>query len=151
MRTSFLPLAIALLSQGASAPAPVVSSVNGAFFAVSVKDIDASSRWYSEKLGMRAIMQLPKQDKAAVTVLEGGGLTVELVQLDDAAPAGRQPELVHGIFKSGVVVADLAKTIAMLKERGVPIAIGPFPARGSTPANFLIRDNAGNLIQFFGR
>jgi glyoxalase/bleomycin resistance protein/dioxygenase superfamily protein len=84
-------------------------------------------------------------------VLEGGGLTVELIQHRDAAPAGRAPELVHGIFKSGVVVDDFDKTLAALNAGGIPIAMGPFPARDRIRRNFIIRDNAGNLIQFFGR
>jgi hypothetical protein len=63
------------------------------------------SRWYSEKLGLKVVMRVPKTDKAAVTVLEGGGLIVELIQHDDALPLN----------------------------------------------NVIIKDNAGNLIQVFGK
>jgi hypothetical protein len=48
----------------------------GAFFASSVADIEASARWYSEKLGLKVTMQVPKTDESAVSLLEGGGLTV---------------------------------------------------------------------------
>jgi hypothetical protein len=58
---------------------------------------------------------------------------------------------VHGIFKAGVVVDDYDVTLATLRARGVDIAIGPFPARNGQRANFIVRDNAGNFIQFFGR
>jgi hypothetical protein len=33
----------------------------------------------------------------------------------------------------------------------VDIAIGPFPKRMDHPANVVIRDNAGNLIQILGK
>ncbi len=132
-------------------------TATGAFFALSVADVNASARWYSEKLGLKVVMQEPKRDGAAVTVLEGGGLIVELIQLDAAAPMSKAaPEVkgdiyVHGVFKAGVIVADFDKTLATLKERNVEIAFGPYPARGNQRANVIVKDNAGNLIQFFGK
>jgi hypothetical protein len=78
-----------------------------------------------------------------------------LIQHDDAlskAAAGSKGDaLVHGMFKAGVIVDDFDRTLALLKERGVPIAFGPFPAHANQRANAIIRDNAGNLIQFFGK
>jgi hypothetical protein len=59
--------------------------------------------------------------------------------------------LVHGIFKAGLIVDDLDKMLAALKTRGVPIFLGPYPARGSVKSHALIKDNSGNLIQLFGR
>ena len=150
----------AIPAQGQSSPAPVeppFTSAKGAFFGLSVADLAASEKWYSEKLGLKVVMRPSKQDKAAVVVLEGGGLIVELLQHDDAAPlsqvAGQAKAnyLVHGVFKAGLIVDDFDKTIAMLKARNVEIAIGPFPARANQRANAIIKDNAGNLIQFFGK
>jgi len=138
-------------------PEPSAIAASGAFFALSVADIDASTRWYSEKLGLQVVMQAPKRDNAAVTVLEGGGLIVELIQHDDAlpltkaAPTAKGNLFVHGMFKAGVIVDDFEKTLAMLRARGVEIFIGPFPARANQRANVIIKDNAGNLIQFFGK
>jgi catechol 2,3-dioxygenase-like lactoylglutathione lyase family enzyme len=140
----------------ASTSSPLMTAT-GAFFALSVADINASAKWYSEKLGLKVAMQAPKQDKAAVIVLEGGGLIVELIQHDDAlplskaAPAVKGNLLIQGIFKAGVIVEDFDKTVAMLKERKVEIAFGPFPAKANQRANVIIRDNAGNFIQFFGK
>jgi catechol 2,3-dioxygenase-like lactoylglutathione lyase family enzyme len=132
-------------------------STGGAFFALSVADLRASSQWYSEKLGLRIVTEIPKRDKAAVVILEGGGLLVELMQLDGALPLSKvSPSLegaqsVHGIFKVGLIVEDFESTIAKLRSRGVEIAYGPFPPRGNQRANVIVRDNSGNLIQFFGR
>lgn len=128
----------------------------GAFFALSVADIHASGKWYAEKLGLKVTMQPPRVGPADVMVLEGGGLIVELIQHDEAVtrekltPKVSDPFKVHGYFKAGVLVKDLDKTLAMLKARGVPIAFGPFPAKDGRRANFIARDNAGNLLHFFG-
>src|ERR1700752_3100525 len=153
MKLFVLSIVLALSSQGQPVPAtpPLVTSIGGAFFAVSVGDIDASTRWYADKLGMPGAKHVPKDGGSSMTVLEGGRVTVELIQHDDATPAGRAPELVRGIFKSGIVVDDLDAVLAQLKARGVPIAFGPFPARGNIRSNLIIRDNEGNLIQFFGK
>lgn len=151
-----LALRVSAESAKPSAP-PSLSSVSGAFFALSVPDLKASTGWYTEKLGLRVVLEVPRADKVAVVVLEGGGLIVELIQHDDALPlnqleppvAGNQ--FVHGMFKAGAVVADFEALIKTLRSRGVEIVAGPFPARGGQRANVLIKDNAGNLIQFFGK
>ncbi|HXQ37515.1 MAG TPA: VOC family protein [Anaerolineales bacterium] len=131
-------------------------STRGGFFALSVADINASANWYSEKLGLTIIMQPPKTNQSTVVVLEGGGLIVELIQHDNAlplseiAPTIKDRTLIHGIVKVGVIVDDFDKTVAILRERNVPIAFGPFPATTEQRANVIIQDNEGNLIQFFG-
>jgi len=42
------------------------------------------------------------------------------------------------------------KSTAVILEGGGLIAIGPFPATREQRANAIIRDHAGNFIQFFG-
>jgi catechol 2,3-dioxygenase-like lactoylglutathione lyase family enzyme len=134
-----------------------VAAASGAFFALSVADMKASARWYQERFGLTAVMQSPKADGAGVTVLEGGGLIVELIDRDDAVPLRKATSgitdilKVHGIVKAGVVVDDFEKTLALLKERRVEIAFGPFPAKANQRANVIVKDNEGNLIQFFGK
>jgi catechol 2,3-dioxygenase-like lactoylglutathione lyase family enzyme len=135
---------------------PPILAVTGASFALYVANIEASAKWYSEKLGLKVVTHAPRRDEAAVTVLEGGGLIVELIQHDDAAPlskaaAAKDNPLIHGMFKAGVIVDDFDKALAMLKARNVPIAFGPFLAGPNQRANAIIRDNAGNLIQVFGK
>ena len=131
-------------------------TTEGGFFALSVADINASANWYSEKLGFTIVMQPPKSNQSAVVVLEGGGLIVELIQHDNAlslsavTPTIKDRTLIHGIVKVGVLVDDFDKTVAILRERNVPIAFGPFPATTEQRENVIIRDNEGNLIQFFG-
>ena len=155
-------LAIPMLGSAQSldvpASAPIVTT-SGAFFALSVADIEASTRWYREKLGLSVTMRAAQTDatKSAMTLLQGGGLTVELVQHDEAVPlrnflpAPRGALFLHGIFKVGVIVDDFDATIAALRSRGINIEIGPFPKRLDQPANAIIRDNTGNYIQIFGK
>lgn len=124
--------------------------VKGAFFALSVADIEASAKWYEEKLGLSVEMRT-KSGKTSVIVLSGNGLTVELLRHDDATDSGKDALLSHGFFKAGLVVENLDKTLEELKARNVQIAYGPYPARDGAMANFIIKDNAGDLIQFFGK
>ena len=139
--------------QAGGNPSSIVEA-RGAFLGLSVPDVQASASWYSEKLGLQVIFQPPPSGPSTVIVLEGGGLIVELLQdnravpLSQAAPSISANYLVHGIFKAGVVVKQYDKLVTALQERGIPIALGPFPETAEQPANLLIRDNAGNLIQF---
>ncbi|HEU5219749.1 MAG TPA: VOC family protein [Gemmatimonadales bacterium] len=154
------PVAFTLALVAAAIPAAAQPSpgivTTGAFFALSVAVLDASARWYAEKLGLKVVMHVPKTDKVAVTVLEGGGLIVELVQQEDAVPLSRAAPAVqdrvsvHGLFKAGMIVEHFDKTVALLRSRGVEMAYGPYPASKDQRANVIIRDNAGNLIQIFG-
>jgi len=142
--------------RGTTTPTIEGISTTGAFFALSVADIDATAKWYSDKLGMKVTMREPNTNGAAVAVLEGDGLIVELIQHDAAkplntvAPNVKDPLYVHGVFKVGVIVSDFEKTLSTLKARHVEIAFGPYPARPGQRANVIVRDNAGNLIQLFG-
>lgn len=138
---------------GSPSPAPVAAT-QGAFFALSVPDADTAADWYQEKLGLRIIMRPPESNGTQVVILEGGGLMVELIEprgatsLKQIAPQVSHDTMVHGVFKAGVIVSNWEALLAGLKERGVPIAIGPFPARAEQRANLVIRDGDGNLIQF---
>ena len=158
-----LSLLVALIVAGSTAAFPQqtrsapFTAVSGSFLALSVADLDASVAWYTDKLGLTVYQRQPRRDGAAFALLEGNGLIVELVQLDDAvpfekiAPSVRGRERVHGLFKTGVIVPDLDRLVAGFKERGIEIAYGPFPKRGQQRANVIIRDNVGTLIQFFGQ
>lgn len=154
-------LALALAAAGQEAPAqasagPPAIRGTGAFIGVSVADLEASTRWYEERLGLRVIARMPANQGTAATILEGHGLLVELIRdeaavpLRTAAPAIERNYRVHGIFKAGVIVADYEALLERLRAQGAAIAIGPFPARADQRANFIIRDNEGNYLQFFG-
>jgi catechol 2,3-dioxygenase-like lactoylglutathione lyase family enzyme len=156
MRPAFIVFLLALCPASTIAESPVAPPpfrTTGAFFALSVPDLEASRDWYMEKLGLAVVLEPPPYQDIRTLVLEGGGLTVELIHSRSAqpTPGGGDPTQRHGFFKAGVFVGDLDHTLARLRERGVSVAFGPFPSKDGQPANVAIRDNAGNLIQFFGR
>jgi catechol 2,3-dioxygenase-like lactoylglutathione lyase family enzyme len=75
----------------------------------------------------------------------------DAVHLRSVLPAKDGALSVHGIFNIRMMVDDFDATLATLRARGVEIAYGPYPKRPDQPANVIIRDNAGNLIQITGR
>ncbi len=129
---------------------PFVGAV-GAFIALSVPDLEASARWYTEILGLRRVMTIPRMGSiVGGAALEGDGIFVELIQRDDAKPGPTPAELSHGIVKAGILVADFERTVAALRARGVTFFAGPFPARPGQRANVMFKDNAGNMLQVLG-
>ena len=94
MRSGWLLLLLAspAVSQAQKPSSGPALAVTGAFFALSVADLDVSARWYSEKLGLEVVMRVPGGNLPSVVVLEGGGLIVELIHhaegkpLSEAAP-----------------------------------------------------------------
>ncbi|MEO5800760.1 MAG: VOC family protein [Gemmatimonadales bacterium] len=128
-----------------------MSFATGGFIALSVPDLEASARWYAEKLGLARKMTVPRQGSlAGVILLEGPGLSVELIQLDSARAGPERPEMQHGISKAGILVSNFDSTVARLRARGVVFFFGPYPARNNNRANVAFKDNSGNLIQILG-
>ena len=136
-----------------SATTPAFRAVEGAFFALSVQDVEASARWYAEKFGLTVVTRSSTPD-VSVALLSGNGLDIELLAFKNSVaatdpfdPKGPRP---RGIVKVGFVVTDLDRTLAALRAKGVVVVLGPFPARKDQRANVVIRDNSGNLIQILG-
>jgi catechol 2,3-dioxygenase-like lactoylglutathione lyase family enzyme len=147
--TLFLATPLVLDAQDAN-PGPFATA-RGGFVALSVRDLAASVKWYTEKLGLRSTMTVPRTGPiAGVAALEGDGIVVELIQHDDAVARTGAPELTRGIAKAGVIVADFDRTVAALRARGVEITSGPYPARPNMRANLMFRDNEGNYLQILG-
>ena len=152
MKPIFALAAFAVL---ASASSPITAS--GSFFALSVADLDASATWYQNTFDMKVAMHPPKQNGNEVVVLQGRGLTVELIHSDVAVPiASLGPKsadafAVYGFVKAGILVDDFDATMSALRAKNVTIAYGPFPERPDQKANVIIKDNAGNLIQIIAR
>jgi hypothetical protein len=148
-------LALVIVAALTSAPTPIAAS--GAFFALSVAELDASAKWYANAFDMKTAMHSPKQNGNEVIVLQGRGLTVELIHSDAAVPLASLSAkstdafAIHGFVKAGILVDDFAGTLETLRARGVTIAYGPFPERPDQKANVIIKDNAGNLIQIIAR
>ena len=149
-------LFVALVTTTVSAqpkPEPAFRAVEGTFFALSVQDVEASVKWYSNAFGL-TVASRPSAADPAVAILTGNGLEIELMAFKNSTAAadpfdakGNHP---RGIVKVGFVVADLDRTLAALRAKGVAVAMGPFPGRRDQRANVVIKDNSGNLIQILG-
>ena len=152
-------LTVALqVSSSAVPPADVpelaikATPARGAFFALSVPDAEASARWYERTLGLKVVSRPPGTDTIKVLILEGEGVIVELIQSADAKERrDHDPQRAQGLFKAGFIVDDFDAALARFASQGVKPAYGPFPAKDGQRANFIVRDNTGNLIQVFGK
>jgi catechol 2,3-dioxygenase-like lactoylglutathione lyase family enzyme len=152
----FLLLAAASFAQQ-SGPPPAFNEPSGSFFALSVKDLNATSAWYQQKLGFHEVHQSASPDgKSRAIILARDGAIVELIHHKQAVTGTAlrkdyKAYLVHGIFKVGFVVQDADHTMQRLKANGVQIANGPFTDDALHMRSFIIRDNEGNYIQFFSK
>ncbi len=132
--------------------------VSGGFIALSVPDLEASAHWYEETLGLKVVKHAVSADKQrAVTILQAEGLIVELIWFADAAPLSKiapqlqGPHQLYGILKAGIVVDDLDAMLRALKAKQVTMAFEPFFDDSTQCRTFAVRDNNGNIIQFFGK
>lgn len=156
--SSGLGSGLAAGEEAGAAPPSLVHESQGTFIALSVADVAATSRWYHEKLGFRILKQGEAPNKIAkFAVLESEGNILEIVQhtqarpLSEVAPAVKKSHEIHGIFKVGFHVRNLDAVYKALKERGATIAYDIIQAKDIDLRSFIIRDNAGNLVQFFGK
>ena len=138
---------------------PPFTAVNGGFVAIVVPDLDASAKWYMEKLSLTIVKNhvMRPDNKAAVTVLQANTLAVELiwfahaVPLSRAAPQSKGNEEIYGILKAGIFVDDMDFALRELRSRNVTIAFEPFYDKSMDCRMFAIRDDNGNILQFLGR
>lgn len=159
MNTALALLLTSALSQTpapVATPAPILMSAPQ-FFAISVPDADASSRWYQDVLGLKVIREIkPVDGQVHVFILGSDSLHVEVLEMKGARPVaevipGANGEfLVHGVFKAGFFVPSLEPVVAALKAKGVKFAFDI--TQDQTGVRFvIIEDNSGNRIQIFDR
>ena len=149
--------ALALLLMTTQSPAPVLDDeAAGAFFALSVADAPASARWYRDELGFTIVREGEAPNKIAkFALLQRANSVIEIVEHRSARPLNssgvKNAHELHGIFKLGFVVPDLDRIYARVKARTLTIAYDLMPAQDVPLRSFTIRDNSGNLVQFFGK
>jgi catechol 2,3-dioxygenase-like lactoylglutathione lyase family enzyme len=128
-------------------------TAQGAFFAIVVADLDVSEHWYESNLGLGLVKRGKSSRVPAETVVLGGhNLYVELIhhdgkplpRIDNEAPLPR-------LIKTGVIVGqrDFDVLATQLEKHGVEAAV--FEDEEMGVRSFLVKDNEGNLIQFFTR
>ena len=123
--------------------------------AISVADIDASVKWYSDMLGFRFdrrvdIPQLPFK----IVFIRNGAFEIEIFQHREtiAIPPERMnpntDNQTQGTKHMCFYCEDVQGLLSELKEKGVEIIIGPQQIE-DTMMGF-IRDNSGICIEFIG-
>jgi methylmalonyl-CoA/ethylmalonyl-CoA epimerase len=118
---------------------------------ISVPDLEASVKWYQEKLGFRVEKrQVIQQIPARIAFLVNGDFRIELFEVAGASPLPgdrRIPDRdlkTHGTKHLALGVKDVRQTMEILKSSGVDVAMES--AVEGKPMAF-IRDNSGNLIE----
>jgi len=125
---------------------------------ISVPDVDASARWYQDKLHFTVArrMELPDH-KLRIAFLALEGFTLELIELQGSVALdtlrSRPPEVardqLQGFQKIGFQIRDVDRLAAELMRGGVSLVMAPTDDPPFGQRFFLVRDNAGNLLQFF--
>ncbi len=126
----------------------------GAFFAVSVSNIDESIAWYTEKLGF-ALDHKSENEVRKGALLSRPGVLLELAEFDGAVDLasldlGRESHEIFGVFKIGLLTPSAEATQARLAEAGVETVFGIVTASDGRQT-FGVSDPDGNLVQFFSR
>jgi hypothetical protein len=134
------------------------SAVDGAFFALSVANVDTVSLWYQDNLGLKVISNGEAPNRIAkFAILQGNGILIEIIQHSKAqarrsiTPAINDAVQIHGIFKLGMLVRDIDAVYTGFKKREIVIAYDLMQAKDVPMRSFAVRDPEGNLVQFFGK
>jgi catechol 2,3-dioxygenase-like lactoylglutathione lyase family enzyme len=132
----------------------------GAFWAIVVADVNASERWYSENLGLHRIKKgTAPNGNSETVVLEGHGIYVEMVHylneknpMAQAGPKDGQ-RLQLGIFKTGLSISpqDFDGLLHHLQQRKAEFVGRVITDDEMGVRSCIVRDNTGNLIQFFAK
>jgi methylmalonyl-CoA/ethylmalonyl-CoA epimerase len=124
---------------------------------ISVPDLEASIVWYCDVLGFSVEKRFALDAVPFKAVfLRRGDFRIELFEVPGAAPLPEERRYpnqdlrTHGTKHIAFAVEDVRAVFAVLKQRGVDIAMDVFVVDGIGPGGF-IRDNAGNLIELLER
>lgn len=151
LRLQVACVALAFFVMAPRARGGELPETSGAFYAISVQDIDQAISWYTEKLGFK-LESKGGNDVRKGALLSRPGAVLELGEFAGAVPRGPEVESheVHGIFKLGFTTANLEETFEFLNQAGVEV-FSPLVTASDGNRTFLVKDPEGNIIQFFGK
>ena len=146
-------LLIALL-QVSVVLASELPATNGAFVAISVRNMDEAIAWYSKLLGFKTVSRGGNEERKGA-LLTREGVTLELAQFEGAVArddlrSGIESHEVHGIFKLGFTTPNLDATFDALTEAGV-LVFFPIVNSSDGQRTFGVKDMDGNIVQFIGK
>lgn len=157
-----VPLVLLVAHAAAQAPpkapeaAPLLGATPGPFIALSVADLDRQIAWYRDTLGFTVSERgTSGTRKIPYAHLRQGSIFIEVLQWPggrpraQAAPGTTDPVEIHGFFKSGLVVSDVAALFRRLQGKGVKFEY-ELREHPNGRHSFGVTDPEGNLWQFFG-
>ena len=158
--TMLLTVTIPLTSaQMVGTSSSIVADAHPYWVGLSVPDAEASASWYQEKLHFTIKKKLVVPEyQLKIVFLELNEYTIELVESKTATSFDtvrkRIPEIkdrdnLHGLFKIGFLVGNVDGLAAELKRGGTTLVSEPSDDRAFGVRQFLVEDNAGNMLQFF--
>ena len=109
---------------------------------LSVKDLDASVRFYQEIAGLEIIRRFPAGPDRDIAFLGSGDTEVELI----SGASGNNRDSGKGI-SLGFIAASLEDTIALLREKGYETD-GNIVSPNPNTSFFFARDPDGYNVQF---
>lgn len=129
-------------------------ATTGAFYAISVRNIDETIAWYTRHLGFKVESQ-GGNDQRRGALLSRPGAVLELGEFAGAMAReqvrpGLESHEIHGIFKLGFTIANIERAFEFLQGQGVEVFF-PIVTASDGSRTFGIKDPEGNIIQFFGQ
>jgi len=131
---------------------------NGSFFALLVPQASEAAEWYRDYLGFSVIRSTEGPGGASRTVmLEQQGVLLEIIEARGSfnlqSVTSKKTSLLQGVRKVGIVIEeDGFDSLHSALVRKKATFIGDvFTDDGLKMRSFIVRDNSGNLVQFFSR
>jgi lactoylglutathione lyase len=132
---------------------PVLDTVRRISACLSVSDLDASVRWYTERMGFAEVVRQDFPElHARLAYLRHGDLILELVQSSPTAgvtrPAPPGHTVVRGITQISLHVDDAKAAMREAEAAELPLVTGILEAPQIGVRAFFSQDPDGNLIEF---
>jgi catechol 2,3-dioxygenase-like lactoylglutathione lyase family enzyme len=130
-----------------------LSAVQAYAVTMSVPDIEAGIKWYTEKLGFKVVRRKSYPEfKTSLVFMELNGFHVELIQDGNAKPVSPRPDppahtSTYGISQFQFRTTDLVAVKKELMARDIPI-VWEFENQELGAKFLVIRDLNANLIFF---
>jgi catechol 2,3-dioxygenase-like lactoylglutathione lyase family enzyme len=124
LATTVVPSAAAPEVGPTPPPPKSAGSARPFIVALSVTDIDASTKWYVETLGFRVRYPTIGHNKPLRTTLELDGFYLSLISVDhptdrnSVLPNPLDPASLTGIYRFGVEVPDVDAVLKPLRQQG---------------------------------
>lgn len=133
-------------------------SMSAYFSAIIVSDMEASTQWYTDVLGMTVLNHFESAERGVKqTNLQRGDILIELIELDaavsplEAIPHYNPKTRLIGLFKIGFRVSDFDAWMMHLRQKEVEFHGDVVTDPVSGKRMIIIRDPDGNRIQMFER